>query len=773
MQTDISQKDLEEVIPPVEGRVEVVGSDGPIHIRRDAWGIPHVEATTPADAFFGQGYAAAADRLYHMDSDRLRAMGRWAEMMGEDAVESDILMRRMGLAGAARRDFSRLKPATRGMLRAYSAGVNSFIQNAKKLPIEHQMLGTTPEPWKPWHCIAVFLVRHVSMGSRERKVFRAQIVNALGAEKAAALFPGYPEGHPVILPPGEEYRPEKIDRALEAFRKEQDNLRWLGDGLDGSNNWVISGDRTESGLPLMAGDPHRALEVPNTYWQNHLASPEFETIGLSFPGVPGFPHFGHNDDVAWCITHTGVDNQDLYIERFADGHYLYHGEWLRPETRWETIRVRDGEDREIQICETRNGAIISGETEEGYGLSFRWAATEEFNTTLDCFVPMMAARDADDLEYAVHDWVDPCNNLLFADVGGNIGYRVRGKLPVRTTDAGWTPLPGWTGEGDWSGYVPFAEMPAARESDVGFFATANNKVVRDDYPHYIAVDFAPGYRATRLFEILKERDNFAVEDMPTIHSDIMSVAAREFTALISEIELEKEPTQWARDVLSQWNGEMRAGDVEPTVYSVFREMLVDEVLRGLLGRKMHTIMGGESGVRMRSRLRPAIISAMARDDRKLLPEGLSWSNMLRRALKRSIESLKNNLGTEESQWRWGNVHRTAPSHPLRDVPSEGAYLLDPPGFPMSGDSDTVQAAAYMPGQGFTVTGTSVARYAFDLSNWNRCGWIVPLGSSGHPASIHYTDQANSWADHRLIPMLYDWEEIENGCEGTLTLVPRQ
>ncbi|MFP4201052.1 MAG: penicillin acylase family protein, partial [Clostridia bacterium] len=624
MQTHISQKDLEEAIPPVEGQLEVLGPDGPIHIRRDAWGIPHIEATTPADAFFGQGYAAASDRLFQMDSDRLRAVGRWAEMMGEEAVESDIMMRRMGLARAARRDFSHLKSATRGMLRAYSAGVNCFVRNAKHLPVEYQILDRTPDPWEPWHCIAVFLVRHVSMGTREQKVFRAQVVNILGAEKAAPLFPGYPGGHPLILPPGEQYHPGELDRALEAFRKGQDNLRWLGDGLDGSNNWVISGDKTESGLPLMAGDPHRALEIPNTYWQNHLASPEFETIGLSFPGVPGFPHFGHNDDVAWCITHTGADNQDLYIERFADGHYLYHGEWLRPETRWETVTVRDGEDRQIQICETRNGAIISGDTEEGYGLSFRWAATEEFNTTFDCLVPMMAAKDADDLEYAVRDWVDPCNNLLFADVEGNIGYRVRGKLPVRTPDAGWTPLPGWTGEGEWSGYVPFSEMPAARESRTGFFATANNKVVGDDYPHYISADFAPGYRATRLLEMLTERDSFAIEDMPIIHSDITSTAAGLFTAHLGGVDFEEEPTQWARDVLSRWNGEMRAGDIEPTVYSVFREMLVDEVMRSLLGRKTRKVMGGESGARIRSRLRPVIISAMAADDRRLLPEGTDW-----------------------------------------------------------------------------------------------------------------------------------------------------
>ncbi len=774
MSTRISREKLEAALPKIEGELEVMGAEGPIRIHRDAWGIPHVEATTPADAFFGQGFAAAADRLFQMDSDRLRAAGRWAEMMGEDGVESDIMMRKMGLARSARRDFPLLKASTRGMLRAYSAGVNAYLRNADSLPVEYELTGTEPEPWKPWHSLSVFLVRHVAMGSREMKTFRAQLVTLLGPDRAAALFPGYAPGHPLILPPGEAYEPERIGEALAAFRRAVDDLHWLGDGSDGSNNWVISGERTDSGLPLLAGDPHRMLEVPNTYWQNHLYCPEMETIGLSFPGVPGFPHFGHNDRVAWCITHTGADTQDLFVERFSDGQYLYRGEWLRPEGRWEKIRVRGREDDlEVQVIETRNGAIVAGDTEDGYGLSFRWTATHEPNTTMNCLVPMMGADSAEALEEAVRGWVDPCNNLLFADVEGDFGYRVRGRLPVRSPRAGWVPLPGWTGEGDWEGYVPFEEMPADRDPENGVFATANNRVVGDEFPHYIAVDFAPGYRAMRLFEMLGERERFAIEDMPSLHSDIVSLAARELCPSLAGVEPDDDRVRWARDLLLDWDGVVRAGAIEPTIYSTFREILMDEVLRGLLGDRAGEILEGPTAARLMMRLRGAVADAITRNDATLLPGESDWSPALARSLERAVFVLKENLGTEESEWHWGNVHRAIPRHPLGMQFPDASHLLDPPDFPMGGDSDTVQAAAYLPGSGFSVVGTAVARYAFDLSDWNRSGWIVPLGGSGHPGSRHYTDQAGSWSDHRLIPMLYDWEEIAGGCEGILTLQPRE
>ncbi len=772
MQANVSRDQLQNSLPPIEGEFEVDGPEGPIVIQRDAWGIPHVRAQAPADAFFGQGWAAASDRLFQMDCDRMKAMGRWAEIMGEDGFDSDVLMRRMGLAHAARKDFEALKPPTRGMIRAYTAGVNAFLANVDELPVEYRILQVKPERWEPWHCMAVFLVRHVGMGTREMKAFRARLVNALGAERAAALFPAYPAGHPVILPPGAPHEAEEVDAALEAFLAEAENLKWIGDGSDGSNSWLIGGDKTESGSPLLAGDPHRMLEVPNTYWQNHLSTPELEVIGLSFPGVPGFPHFAHNDRVAWCITHTAADNQDLFIERFNNRRYLYRGEWLMPETRWETIRVKGGEDRDIEIVETRNGPVLSGDTEEGYGLSFRWSATSKNNTTFDCFVPMMAARSADDLELATRAWVEPCNNLLFADVEGDYGFRVRGRLPVRPPRAGWIPLPGWTGEGDWRGWVPFEEMPACRDPEQGIFATANNRVVGADYPHYIGVDFRPGYRAGRLFQLLRSRERFAIEDMPWIHSDIVSLAARELCPLLEGITAEDEGLQWARDMLANWTGEMRAGDLQPTVYSTFREILVDEVLTGILGEKKREILCGMPGARIRLQLRGAIVKAISEDDDRLLDPDDSWAQVMARSLERAIEVLKSELGTEESDWRWGNVHRARPKHPLSDKYPDQSHLLDPPERVMAGDADTIQAASYLPGYGFDVVGTAVGRYAFDLSDWNRCGWIVPLGSSGHPGSRHYTDQADSWSEHLLIPMLFDWDEIDGGSEGILTLLPR-
>ncbi len=775
MQPHVSREMLEASLPRIEGEITVTGCEKPVTILRDAWGIPHIRAHTPADAFFGQGYAAASDRFFQMDTDRMKAMGRWAEMIGRDALDSDILMRKMGLARAAQEHFLGLRPGTRGMIRAYTAGINAYLDQTTQLPVEYALMEWTPETWEPWHCLAVFLVRHVAMSSRDMKVFRARLVNHLGPEKAAALFPGYPEDHPLILPPGAPYSPEPVDRALRTFQEEADNIRWLGDGAQGSNNWLIGGTRTDCGKPLMAGDPHRMLEIPNVYWQNHLRAPEMEVIGFSFPGVPGFPHFGHNDRVAWCITHTGADNQDLFLERFFGGRYLYRGEWLDPQTRWERIHVRGEENVEFEVAETRNGPVISGDTEDGYGLSFRWSAICEQNTTMDCFVPMMAAQDADDLEMAVRNWVDPCNNLLFADIDGEFGYRVRGKLPVRSSRAGWIPLAGWSGDGNWNGYVSFDEMPSARHPEGHVFATANNRVAGDEYPHYIATDFTPGYRAMRLFERLDGNRRFTIGDMPSIHADILSVAARELCPLLEALRVDPddEPLRWAQQLLLEWDHRMRPGDIAPTVYSTFREILVDEVLDSLLGKDRHDLLDGPTGARIRQNLRAPIVRAIRKDDRRLLRENTDWPTLMTRAMQRTLRVLKTELGTQEKEWRWGRVHRARAEHPLTGAGVCNSHLLNPSEIPMGGDADTIQAAAYLPGEGFSVVSTAVGRYAFDLSDWNRSGWVLPLGNSGHPGSRHYTDQKESWTEHRLIPMLYDWEEIEGGTEGILTLKPSQ
>jgi penicillin amidase len=464
-----------------------------------------------------------------MEYDRRRAYGRWAEYVGSNATEQDVVMRRFQIRAGVERDYEAVGVECREMLDAYAAGVNAFIESTDRLPVEYGMIGARPEPWQPWDCMAVFKVRHILMGVFEGKTWRAKLVKALGPEKAAELLKGYQPGHLVIVPPGETFDGPALD-GVEELSRGLEYVGWLGDGVDaGSNNWVLAGSRTASGKPLLAGDPHRALDTPNAYYQNHIACPEFDAIGMSFPGCPGFPHFGHNAHVAWCVTHAGADYQDLFLERLrANGgtEYEFKGEWREAEVRREVIHVRGGEPVELNVTVTQHGPVIAENADGRNGIAFRYTATAEPNRGFECMLRMLEAGSADEIDESMREWVDPCNNFLFADVHGNIGYLNRGKVPLRTMANAWLPVPGWTGEHEWQGYIPFEALARSRNPDTGYIVTANNRIVGEDFPYYIALDFAPDYRARRILERVKGMSGASVDDMASVHAERVSILPR-------------------------------------------------------------------------------------------------------------------------------------------------------------------------------------------------------------------------------------------------------
>ena len=443
------------------------------------------------------------------------------------------------------------------------------MKTTESLPVEYGLLETEPEPWQPWDCIAAFKGRHMSMGVFEAKLWRARLVKELGAEGAARILPASQREHLLIVPPGAEYQGRGLD-ALAALSAGAEAIASLGDADSGSNNWAVSGSRTASGKPLLAGDPHRALDTPNVYYQNHIACPEFDAIGLSFPGCPGFPHFGHNAHVAWCVTHAQADYQDLYVERFKGGTpdlYEYKGEWLEADVRHEVVEVRGGEPVELDVTVTEHGPIVAGDPATGRAVSLKYTGMAGPNTTLECLPPMLRATSADDVEEAMREWVDPCNNFVFADVQGNIGYLMRGRLPVRSMANAWLPVPGWTGEHEWRGYVPPEELPRARNPDTGYIVTANNRIVDDDYPHYIALDFAPEYRARRVMDRLEVLSRAGVEDMADIHRDVISIPGQTYARLLQGIQPTGNTAARARDIVVSWDWFYVPGMLQPLPFT--------------------------------------------------------------------------------------------------------------------------------------------------------------------------------------------------------------
>ena len=762
----LTEDDLIAALPNTSGNLKLTGLDGDVEIYRDRYGIPHVRASTVHDAFFGQGSATAQDRLWHMDHDRRVAYGRWAEYAGSVAVEEDVRMRRFQLRRSVEADYVALNAETRAMLDAYAAGVNAFIETTASLPIEYRLVEGGPERWAPWDCIAVFKARHILMGVYEAKLWRAHLVNALGPERAAEVVPDEKAGGLMIVPPGALYTGAVAD-ALDQFRGGAETIGPLHNPDDGSNNWVLSGSRTASGKPLLAGDPHRGLDTPNVYYQNHIACPEFDAIGLSFPGCPGFPHFGHNAYVAWCVTHASADYQDLYIERFKKGsssQYESDGGWKEADVSHEVIEVRDGDPVELDVAMTHHGPIIQGSPSAGYGVAFKYTATSGTNPGLQCLPQMLRARNADELDESMRDWVDPCNNFVFADVHGDIAYLNRGRLPVRSRANAWLPVPGWTGEHEWDGFVPFEELARIRNPGTGYIVTANNRIVGEDYPHYINLSFGSDFRARRVTARVEGLDKATVRDMSAVHAERLSIPAQTYIRLIETVEPIDDLSARAKEALAPWDGTMDRDSAAAAIYSAFRLHLNRTVVGSILGPIAEDAVSalGRGAPRHVGQIEAAIMDAASEGDTSMLPPGADWDSLLAKALAEGVAYLKERMGDDLGAWEWGKVHHTRPQHTLSESFPEVAQLLDPPSVPMGGDGDTPHSASYRPTEPFVVTGTSVSRYVFDLGDWDNSAWISPLGASGHPGSPHYSDQTPIWADIQLVPMLYDWGRIEKG-----------
>jgi penicillin G amidase len=757
-------------LPQMNGTLTLKGLHGAVTVMRDHWGIPHIRAHGTWDAFCAQGFVHAQDRMWHMEWDRRRAYGRTAELIGTFGVEADRLARRFQIERASKADWEILNGESRAMVEAFTAGVNAYIERTPVPSLEFETLGIRPDPWRVWDCLSIFKIRHVLMGLLHNKLWRLKVVLKLGGKRAAELYPNYRADMPLIIPPDAIYhgRGELAMPLLEQAAQ-------LLPGAGGSNNWVLDGTKTRSGKPLLAGDPHRAIDVPNVYYQNHLRSDEWDVLGVSFPGVPGFSHLGHNERVAWAITHAGADYQDLYIERFAphDANlYEHKGEWLPAETSEERIKVKGGADIVETVRRTLHGPVIEDGPWEHHGLAFKFIAFEP-GKAFECFLPMMRARTTEELREAQREWVDPAQNLIMADVDGNIGYHTRGRVPIRSAYNRWLPVPGWSGAHEWSGYIPFDEMPRTLNPETHWIATANNRVVGDEYPHYLSDDPGMGYRYMRIAELIRPLRDATADDSAAMQADRLSVFAREFVPLLIAIEPDDDSRE-ALALLRSWDYRLEPDSVPAAIYAATRDALMRLLVEPIFGPELTDEMFsiGRGGSAHAMRLRSYVPSFIREQDTRLLDPGdparATWPAALRTALRTALATLRADLGGDMRGWQWSKLHRTGPIHPLSVLPEVGARF-NPPGVPYGGDGDTVQAAGYFPALGFTVAGTQCYRQIIDLGDLAHARWAVPLGASGHPNSPHYTDQVGPWSTNQYVPMLYDWTEIEQGAEAKLEL----
>ncbi|MBM3957345.1 MAG: penicillin acylase family protein, partial [Gemmatimonadetes bacterium] len=545
------------------------------------------------------------------------------------------------------------------------------------------------------------------------------------------------------------------------------------------NAWVVSGERTDSGLPLVAGDSHRPLDTPSVYYQVHIACPDFSVSGYSVPGVPGAPHFSHTEFVAFGMTHGMADYQDIFIERFRTVggrlEYAYGDGWHPADVVEETLRARGAASEKLQVVRTRHGPVIAGDPAAGWGLALCATGTGEGTPWPDAVRAILLARTADELEEAVRDWTEPVNNYVYADVSGEFGYRLRGRVPVRHSSNRWRPVPGWDGEHEWQGMIPFEEMPHVRNPEAGYVVTCNQRVAPADYPHYIGIDFAPDHRARRIVQRLNAIPPGAVtvEHMAGVHAERTSIPAAVLVRALLDVEFDDPRARRAKDLLLAWDCSMDRDSRAAAIYSAARSHWLCDVLEAALGPLAGGALaeGGRGGPTHAAQLYARAVTAMAAGDGSVLPEGATWPAVLRSALTRAVDELEERLGADMSRWEWGRVHHTRPRHPLSAVFPELAGLLDPPQTPASGDGDTPQQGAYSQSDRYVLTAVSVNRYIHDPADWRRSRWVVPLGASGHPGSPHYADQAGMWANVEYVPQLWDWDEIAAKAESRQELLP--
>lgn len=788
-------------LPQKSGTLHIRGLHEEVEIITDTYGVPHIYAQNEDDLFFAQGYIHAQERLWQMDFNRRLGSGRLSELFGPIALETDRFCRRLGLHRSAIAEIERLSEHNKRMLNSYAQGVNTFIeQNANKLAIEFTLLRTKPESWKPADSIqwAKMIGWNLS-GNWETEVIRTRLVSRLGAEKAARLEAGYDPTHPLIIPTGVEYGGINSG-LLEQYAQiqEMSGISMLG----GSNNWVVDGSKTATGAPILCNDPHLGQAIPSIWYECHLSAGDIDVVGASFPGTPGIV-IGHNQHIAWGVTNAVSDVEDLYIEKFNTDNpqqYEYQGKWEEAQIVREEIRVK-GQDEPVieEVRITRHGPILTHMSLDGQQgaedneaakkpaelpLALRWTGLEQCHI-VSAVQKLNRATNWNEFLEALHDWDVPPQNFVYADTEGNIGYVMAGAIPIRTKGQALLPTPGWTGEYEWSGQIPFEELPQTYNPEQHFIVTANNRVVDDNYPYYITHEWLNGYRAQRIRDLLNGKEKLAVADMAEIQADQYALPALEIVPYILALEPASPVQRAAQEILSAWDYVLAPESIGAALYTTFLRKLERIVLDPLLGDD-ETLLQGYLGVGSTilatqngyaSRSKPWLIRLLKEQDPSWFSNSIilngpkTWQEALSSAFQAAIEELSEKRGDNILGWQYGVIHHMTYNHPLGAAKPLDSFFNRGP-YMVGGDIDTVNMGATLPSQPEVVITVPSYRQIVDLADLTASRSGHAPGQSGHLASKHYDDFIEMWREVQHHPMLFERSMIEASTEGTLRLQPR-
>ena len=765
---------LRNPLPAIEGRREVKGLEGNVEIIRDRWGVPHVYAHSLADLMFAFGYVQAQDRLWQMEFHRRLGSGTLSEVVGRQALEVDRLNRCLGFRRLAERYWCEASDEERLALDAFSAGVNAHIEQGS-LPVEFNLLRYQPNRWLPTDTITFsrFMAWNLT-GNWDGEILRSWMIERFGTDIAAELTPNYPLGAPLIIPPGTQAHgggPSLEDE----FMKGSQFIGVPGPGQ--SNSWAVDGQKSITGSPLLANDPHLPLSMPSIWYEAHLVAPDLTVAGVCLPGTPGIL-VGHNKRIAWGITAALADGDDLFVERInpeEPNQYEYDQKWVSAEIVQEKIKIRGSKEPVIEnVMVTRHGPVISGcIAGEERTLSLRSTALGPVWQG-DSILLLMTAGNWQQFREALRSWPAPVQNFVYADVEGNIGYQLAGRVPIRRKGYGMVPSPGWCADYEWAGFVPFDEMPSVSNPTCHWVATANNKIVGDDYPYFLGCNYADGYRQQRITDLLNRKIQFSVDDFRAIQLDLYSIAGRVFADHILGLVVPDSLCRRAQNFVKVWDGELAPDSVAATVVQAFfvnllRLTLVEKTgsfSDYLLGRGIHIVRSNGSFF-----LHAASWLSEKIDSQPNWFAQKNWQDVMTEAFVNGVEELQSLLGPDPSRWRWGAVHIQTLRHPLAHLPGL-THIFNRGPIPRGGDANTICQAAYTPSMDYRADSWAVSyRQIIDLSDFNNSVAVVPGGQSGHPGSRHYDDLLEMWRHGQYHPMPWDRDQVEAVAEGRLLLEP--
>jgi penicillin amidase len=718
--------------------LRVKGLKQPVEVIRDHWGVPHIYAKNSGDLFFAQGYITAQDRLFQLDLWRRIGTGKLAEVLGPNYLKRDRIARLVRYRGDWDEEWRSYSPDAKAISTAFTRGINAYIQSLNgQRPPEFRIAGFDPGLWDP-EDVTARVAGILMTGNMLAEVNRTLDVEKLGLETDARLFP--PDPHiPLVLPKGLDVA-DITPAIVKDYTAAIEAIRFPGE--QGSNNWVVDGTMTRTGKPILANDPHRGIELPSLRKTVHLVAPGWDVIGAGEPALPGIA-LGHNQNIAWGFTIVGIDQQDLYVEKVNPSdasEYLYRGEWKKFEVEQQPVDVKGEGSRQVELKYTIHGPVLYEDNMRHRAFALRWVGTAAGGAGYLPALKLARAQNWSEFRSSVASYKIPSENLVYADRQGNIGWIAAGQAPIRDGWSGLFPVPGDSGDYEWKGFLPVTENPTSYNPARHFVATANHNILPPGYPHQLSYAWAPPTRYNRIVEMLTSGQKFDVSDFARMQQDTVSLPARDFIALLTEWHSAEGETSKIRSEMLAWDCNLTMDSRPALLYEVWIEHLHHRMIpQGIAS----------------TRLAPDVLLS----ELKASPDK---DAILSTTLTQTLSEIHERLGADQTEWKWGNLHKAYFHHPL------GVASFDLPPHSRPGDGYTVNATG---GANYSQTHGASYREVLDVGDWDRSLTTNVPGESAVPGSRHYGDLIDGWADGHYHPLPYSRKAVEAAAEERTLLIP--